>query len=51
VAEGRRADLVILDGDPRTDLSVLATPWKVVAGGVAHDGAELRRLVATERMP
>jgi imidazolonepropionase-like amidohydrolase len=51
VAEGRRADLVILDDDPRTDLSVLATPWKVVAGGVVHDGAELRRLVATERMP
>lgn len=47
VTEGKRADLVILDGDPRIDISLLATPWKVVVGGVVHDGAELRRLVGT----
>lgn len=46
VGPRKRADLVVLDGDPRADLSLLATPWKVVAGGVVHDGAGLRRLIA-----
>jgi imidazolonepropionase-like amidohydrolase len=46
VEVGKLADLVVLDGDPRENLALLAAPWKVVARGVAHDGAELRRLVA-----
>ncbi|MPZ28329.1 MAG: amidohydrolase family protein [Micromonosporaceae bacterium] len=47
VEAGKLADLVVLDGDPRQDLTLLATPWQVIARGVVHDGAELRRLVAT----
>lgn len=46
VEVGKSADLVVLEGDPREDLSMLATPWAVVARGVAFDGAQLRRLVA-----
>ena len=33
VFPGRRADLLVLDGDPRDDLSALSTPELVVVGG------------------
>lgn len=47
VAPGRLADLVVLDRDPRTDLTAIATPATVVSRGVAFSGEQLRRLVAT----
>lgn len=46
VEVGKVADLAILDGDPREDLSFLAAPWAVVSRGVSFDGAQLRRLAA-----
>ncbi|WP_432826192.1 amidohydrolase family protein [Dactylosporangium sp. CA-092794] len=49
VAPGKLADLVVLDRDPRADLTAIATPVTVVSRGVAHDGAQLRRLVAPAR--
>jgi imidazolonepropionase-like amidohydrolase len=45
VSVGKQADLVVLDRDPRTDLTALATPVTVVSRGVAFSGPELRRLV------
>ena len=33
ISEGARADLVVVDGDPLADLSVLASPAEVVVGG------------------
>jgi len=45
VAPGKAADLVVLDRDPRTDLTALATPVTVVSRGAAFSGAQLRRLV------
>src|SRR5262249_14420317 len=50
IEAGKLADLVILPGDPREQLSLLAEPTWVVCRGVAHDGEQLRRLVA-ERGP
>lgn len=47
VAVGKVADLVILDGDPRANLTVLATPRVVVVRGASYDGAQLRQLTAT----
>lgn len=45
---GKLADLVVLDRDPRTDLTAIATPVTVVSRGVAFSGEQLRRLVATQ---
>ena len=33
VVEGARADLIVIDGDPLTDLSVLSSPAEVIVGG------------------
>jgi imidazolonepropionase-like amidohydrolase len=33
LARGRRADLVIVDGDPASDLTTLDRPWAVMQGG------------------
>jgi imidazolonepropionase-like amidohydrolase len=46
IEPGKLADLVVLDGDPREDLSLLATPSVVISRGNVHSGLELRRLVA-----
>jgi len=43
VEPGYAADLIIVDGDPRADLSVLARPWRVLRDGrPVYDGS-LRR--------
>jgi imidazolonepropionase-like amidohydrolase len=36
VAEGLRADLVVVDGDPLADVRLLETPAMVMKGGVIH---------------
>jgi imidazolonepropionase-like amidohydrolase len=41
VAEGKLADLVVVDGDPLVDIDVLLAPIVVVKGGVVHRGQEL----------
>lgn len=46
IEPGKLADLVLVDGDPREDLSLLATPAVVVSRGHVLQGDELRRLVA-----
>ena len=47
VAPGKLADLVVLDRDPRDDLTAISTPVTVVSRGVAFSGEQLRRLVAS----
>lgn len=47
IESGKLADLILVDGDPREDLSLLATPAVVVTRGTALSGDELRRLVAS----
>jgi imidazolonepropionase-like amidohydrolase len=44
VAPGFRADLVLVDGDPLTDLGVLEHPAGLVRGGVWVDGEGLSEL-------
>jgi imidazolonepropionase-like amidohydrolase len=46
VEPGKLADLIVLPGDPREDLSMLASPTWVVSRGVAYDCGQLRRLVS-----
>lgn len=41
VAEGQRADLLLLDGDPSEDLATLRSISAVIAGGNLHDRAAL----------
>ncbi len=41
VAEDARADLLLLDGDPREDLSILRRPAGVMMNGHWHDAAAL----------
>ncbi|MGH6950824.1 MAG: amidohydrolase family protein [Vitreimonas sp.] len=41
IAEGARADLLLLGGDPETDLGVLRAPAGVMAAGRWHDQAAL----------
>ncbi|ASW56603.1 amidohydrolase family protein [Plantactinospora sp. KBS50] len=48
IEPGKLADLVLLDGDPRADLALLAKPRVVVSRGVAFDAVQLRRLVGDE---
>jgi imidazolonepropionase-like amidohydrolase len=50
IEPGKLADLVVLPGDPREDLTLLGAPTWVVSRGVAFDCEQLRRLVA-ERGP
>lgn len=49
VAAGKLADLIVLDRDPRTDLTAIATPVTVVSRGAALDGGQLRLLVDSAR--
>ncbi len=44
VARGARADLLLLDGDPERDLSVLRAPRGVMAAGRWYDAAALEGL-------
>jgi imidazolonepropionase-like amidohydrolase len=46
IEPGKLADLIVVEGDPREDLSLLATPSIVVSRGNVYSGGELRRLVA-----
>jgi imidazolonepropionase-like amidohydrolase len=43
LAAGKLADLLILDGDPAADLSVLESPREVVKAGRILSRDELRR--------
>jgi imidazolonepropionase-like amidohydrolase len=40
VAEGKLADLVVVDGDPLVDIELLLTPIVVIKGGVVHRGQQ-----------
>ncbi len=42
VAVGKRADLLVLDADPRADLSSLARPSQVIQRGIVHEPDALR---------
>ncbi len=46
IEAGKRADLVLLDGDPLADITNTRRIAAVVAGGVPVDRADLQRLVA-----
>jgi imidazolonepropionase-like amidohydrolase len=46
IEQGKLADMVVLPGDPREQLALLAEPTWVICRGVAYDGDQLRRLVA-----
>lgn len=46
IAPGARADLLLLDADPESDLTVLRAPAGVMAAGRWYDAATLRRLLA-----
>lgn len=48
VAEGARADLLLLDGDPEADLDVLRAPAGVMAGGRWFDAAALTEMLAAQ---
>jgi len=49
IAVGKRADLVLLDGDPVRDLGALRNPDVVVCRGVVYDPAELFAAVGVRR--
>ncbi|MEO1657412.1 MAG: amidohydrolase family protein [Pseudomonadota bacterium] len=49
VAPGLRADLLILESDPRESLETLRKPQAVLAGGTYHDRAALDALLAEAR--
>ncbi|MCU1488888.1 MAG: hypothetical protein JWM85_293 [Acidimicrobiaceae bacterium] len=46
VAPGHRADVLLLDADPRDDLAAMSRPHTVVLRGHPLDGDQLRALVA-----
>lgn len=48
IAEGAAADMVVVDGDPTVDLSVLRHPHLVVCRGRIHDPGRLREGWAEE---
>jgi len=43
LAAGKHADLLVLDGDPASDLSVLESPREIVKAGRILSRDELRR--------
>ena len=47
IAEGARADLLLLAADPETDLGVLRAPAGVMAAGRWHDAAALAGMLRT----
>lgn len=49
IAAGHAADLIVVDGDPRTDLTVLARPRLVIRAGRRHVAAEPAEPDAQER--
>jgi Tol biopolymer transport system component/cytosine/adenosine deaminase-related metal-dependent hydrolase len=50
IEEGRRADLVILDADPREDIRHTREIWMVIKEGATVDRAALRDVVASPMM-
>lgn len=46
LAEGMRADLVVVESDPRDDLSALRRPWAVASNGYFFDRSDLDSLLA-----
>ena len=46
IAQGARADILILDADPRANLSALDRPQAVIRAGEVFDRGELDRLLA-----
>jgi imidazolonepropionase-like amidohydrolase len=42
IAAGKRADLVLVDGDPTRDIAAVRNTLAVVCRGVVYDPAELR---------
>ncbi len=51
VAVGRRADLILVEGDPLVDIRTVGRPIAVVAAGRPYDRAELAALEAAARAP
>lgn len=49
IAAGARADLLVVDSDPRKDVAALAKPSLVIVRGKPHERAEL--LAAVEKQP
>lgn len=49
VAEGMRADLILVKGDPLADLSVLQAPTAVIAGGRYYDRDALDTMLSDAR--
>lgn len=45
VAAGKQADLLIVDGDPATNISDIAQPWMVIKLGIGYDPEKLRASV------
>ena len=45
VADGLRADFIIVDGDPLSNISVLRTPTYVIAGGEVYDRQEMAAML------
>jgi imidazolonepropionase-like amidohydrolase len=41
VEAGKRADFIVVDGDPLADIRALRRLTSVVAGGIAYDPAKL----------
>ena len=45
VAQGKLADLILVEGDPRTDMSVLRSPRLVFKDGIGYDPVRLYKAV------
>ncbi|SEK87891.1 Amidohydrolase family protein [Roseateles sp. YR242] len=43
VAPGKQADLVLIDGDPTTDITDVRRVWRTIRGGRVHDPAALEQ--------
>lgn len=49
VAEGARADLLLVNGDPLADLSVLRTPETVIKGGAVYEASAITQMKTRAR--
>ena len=49
VEVGKRADLILVDGNPLDDVENMRTPLGVMAGGKWYSAASLRRMIAVAR--
>jgi imidazolonepropionase-like amidohydrolase len=48
IAPGKRADLVLVDGDPTRDIAALRRTDAVVCRGIVYDPAELFAALGTQ---